>query len=604
MAEQLQDFSKLTAHCDELADFYAKRNDNNKEIDQAYFLDWTAPTKDGSEADIKVTISTQPRNAMDGAGQLLTSTEPIWSIERDKNSPNATGADSADILETAAKTMWFMAGRERQKPLEYDAVRLGVRRDEIHIGVMLTKTMLENAKGSSPSNIKRLEYLAKRLPVMWEVYDPSTGFPEWDSYGLAGYYRKTVVKSSRVLDAWGDLAIIGGLKASDRWADVTYCEWIDHSTRAVWIEGQKTPIYYGEHMLPCIPIVCQILNGSPANGMTGEQQVQPLAYGIIKSGLWKSANLYATIADTNALALASNATFIQRLRDPENDAPRADFSTPGGVLRLHTSESQEPMIKNAVDAAIIGQAQRIDQQMEEASIYKATLGQPVGGGNAPYSSVALLNQIGRQPLTSIQKGAGWAFAKAMETAFMLMKDAGGKQKIQGRGAMVDITPDQIPDGLVIDCTLDINLPTDDRQNAMVAAQLVQSGLASREWARSKIIGIGQSTSMDHDIYFEKLEDATMQMRLQLKQQQLQMQMQQMMAQQQAAMQPAQPQPGAEGGQMPPEGMMPPEAMQQPGMAPDQMGAGLPAMPMTEPTNPNGMPPGMGPGPEAAMTGGM
>jgi hypothetical protein len=41
-----------------------------------------------------------------------------------------------------------------------------------------------------------------------------------------------------------------------------------------------------------------------------------------------------------------------------------------------------------------------------------------------------------------------------------------------------------------------------------------------------------------------------------------------------------------------------------GMNPEQIGAGLPAMPMTEPTTPNGMPPGIGEEPEAAMTGGM
>lgn len=586
-------FQDMVAHCTELEQFYAARNANNDKIDIMYYLKWNAPARSDGAAIQKVTINAQPRNALDGARQLLTAATPIFSIPTDKNMGNK---EQSDKLEKAANTMWFLAGRQRGKPLEYDAVGLGLRRDEIHIGIMRTADMLENAQGSSPSNLARLERLAKVTPLYFEVYDPQTGYPEYDSYGLVGYFRKVKVKSAKVLDAWGDLATAAGMNASNRWEDVTLCEWMDYSTRAVWVEGASQPIYNGEHGLGVLPVVCKTLNGSPTVGKAADEQVQPLLYGIMKSGLWESANLYATIADTNALAIAANPTFVENLQDPD-DPPRTDYSVLGGVLRLRMGETHQPMVKNAIDQAILTQAQRIDGQMEEASIYKATLGQPVGGGNAPYSSVALLNQIGRQPLISIQKGASWAFADAMQVGFALLKLGGKQAKIKGE-SVIDIAPADIPDDLVIECMVDIKLPTDDRQNAMVAAQLVGSNLADKAWVRENLLGMGQSTDIEKNIFFDKMLEQKMMTMLEMQKAMMQQELQQRMMQMQGQLQPGMP----PQGQPPMSQGMPPEMQQ--GMNPEQIGAGLPAMPMTEPTTPEGMPPGMGPEPEAAMMGGM
>lgn len=591
-------FKDLAKHCDELAGFYAQRNRNHKAIDDMYFLRWEGPAK-GGEQDVKVTISPHPRNAADGARQMLTAAEPQFSVPRERN---RSANEKADLIEQAAQTMWYLAGRQRGKPIEYDAISMAVRRDEIVIGVMLTRDMLENARGSSQANIRRLERLADITPLYWEVYDPKYGYPEFDSTGLAGYFRKTKIKAGRVHDAWGAMAAAAGVE-EDRWADIELCEWIDWSDRVVWIYGAAQPIFAGAHNLPALPIVCKLMNGSPM-GETSDEQNQSLLYGILKSKLWQSANLYATIADTNALSLAANPTFVETLINPE-EQPAVDYSTIGGVLRLRVGESHVPMAKNAVDPAITNQAVRTDALMEESSIFKVTLGQPMGGGNAPFSSVALLNQIGRQPLTSIQRMSSWAFAEAMQIGLQLLKDSGGRIKVAGRARLIDLGPDDLPDDLVIDCRVDVKLPTDDRQNALVGGQLVGAGLASRRWVRENILNIPQPGEMEKEQFFDRLLDQEIQIMLQQRLQ-LMAQQQQQQAAAAAGTQMQGADPAAEAAAMQPQGpgAMGPGGVPDENMLPDNMGAGLTAGPMTSPTRPQNMPPEMGLESESGLQGGL
>ena len=100
---------------------------------------------------------------------------------------------------------------------------------------------------------------------------------------------------------------------------------------------------------------------------------------------------------------------------------------------------------------------------------------------------------------------------------------------------MDIEVDNIPDDLIIEAKLEVDLPQDMMQNANVAGMLAQSGMVSRRWARQHILNIGQSENMDKEIWddqsaetqYQDLVRRMMEESLQREQMQKQQQMQAM-----------------------------------------------------------------------------
>lgn len=137
---------------------------------------------------------------------------------------------------------------------------------------------------------------------------------------------------------------------------------------------------------------------------------------------------------------------------------------------------------------------------------------------------------------------------------------------------MEFDPTEIPADIIIEANLEVDLPQDQMNQANIAHLVTQAGLASRRWAREKILNIGQSDEMDKEIWDEEASTQEFQRILMT------------MMQQQQQMQMAQQ-------QMPPEeaqrGMVSPgSAMQaQAGLTPAQRPGTRPAPPMGE-----GMPP--------------
>jgi hypothetical protein len=146
--------------------------------------------------------------------------------------------------------------------------------------------------------------------------------------------------------------------------------------------------------------------------------------------------------------------------------------------------------------------------------------------------VSLLNQVGRLPLSSPQKRGGWGIGYAMELIMEMMKDANKKRKLKTKEGFIEFDPNEIPDDLIIEGSLEVDLPQDQMSQANIAQLITQSGLASRRWAREKILNIGQSEEMDKEIWTDQ---AAMQQFQMIQQQMAQIEMQQQMAMQQQAM---------------------------------------------------------------------
>jgi len=590
-AQKSKQLDKIKDRFDRIEANYASRNTMFDEIEKIFLMEWDdseKPTQ--SEGNhIKYTVSPDARNKALGAIRLMSSTDPKFSVPSDTNDQDARRV--SELIEKTAAAMFEMSGRVAQREVNYDIVSSAVLFGEVHIGIDLTKDWVEYSKGAGKAAERRIERMSKLTPVMFNVFDPRTGYPEYDEFGLSAYFRKVETKAGSMQDKWGEAAkkIIGKLDRDD---DVDYCEYWDNVYHVCWIDENDGWLLFEEHNLPCIPIVATITDGSNIHA-NEEHKRQPFLYTLWKSELPARQNLMLTIAYSNMFAIAANPTFNFIANSLERKL-KPDYSVPGGYNKLLQGESLSPMAKNAIDPAVM-QAWEIAKELsEESSIFDAALGQSLGA-NAPYSMVALLNQAGRLPLVTMQKRGSFAIGQAMEIAFMLLKDQqGGKVSVKTKDkGVLDIEASEIPDDLIIDAQLKIDLPQDRNQSIQMAmaATSGEHPIMDYETARKLFVDLEQSGEIDKQILRERFIWAKGQQALQ-----------QMIMPPQPQMPPEAmqgPPPGA--GQMPPEMMQgPPQGMpMEEQMSPEmqqqmmmeqmaqQQGAQF-GSPMTEPLPPNGM----------------
>ena len=134
-----------------------------------------------------------------------------------------------------------------------------------------------------------------------------------------------------------------------------------------------------------------------------EQKAQPFLYGYSKSNLWERQCLELTVIYTNIAQHGLNVGFDYGYTNDENEL-MLDGSVPGGVAKHPAGGVLKPLERQIIDPAVMNGLNIANELTDESTIYSQALGQAVqGNANAAYSTVALLNQAGRLPLTTIQK---------------------------------------------------------------------------------------------------------------------------------------------------------------------------------------------------------
>jgi hypothetical protein len=179
-----------------------------------------------------------------------------------------------------------------------------------------------------------------------------------------------------------------------------------------------------------------------------------------------------------------------------------DFDNVGGIVHLNPGDKLYPLQRDVFNKDSLTGLDVIDKATQESTLYKQVLGKEAPARTA-FSTVALLSQSGRLPLVASQRAGGWGIGTAFENMFTLIKD---KKKVRTAlldSRRIDIDPAEIPDDLIIDVTLDADLPQDKLQQANIAAMLMQNKLTSLAWIRENILNIGQSGDMDKEIIGEQ-----------------------------------------------------------------------------------------------------
>jgi hypothetical protein len=145
-----------------------------------------------------------------------------------------------------------------------------------------------------------------------------------------------------------------------------------------------------------------------------------------------------------------------------------------------------------------------EQKGMESSIYRTTLGEPLGN-NAAFSMVSLLSSAGRLPLVPYVRCISHVLGKAMYGGLKMMRDGGiGKSKIAGTSP-TEIDFNSIPEDFILECNVEVSVPQDERENMAVAVQATagENPLMSLETARNKFLNMGQSDMEQKKIWKEQ-----------------------------------------------------------------------------------------------------
>jgi len=567
--------------CDELVQTNSKRNDIFTAMDNLYWMEWG---DEGSVSqkipNVKITRSPKARNDVMGAIRLMIATDPLIAVPHDIN--NAQAKEKANKIEKFCKAVLFAGGRVAGDPLHYDVVRSALLYDTVNIAINSTKDMLAMASDSAPAIKRRIEEVQKRTPFLLEVLPPKGCYAVRDNLGLVTFHRRVETTVNAVRETFGKAGETAlnsnkSKKAHGKFDVITLCDYYDLKDRVVWLDGYETPIIQEEHGLPFIPIVSQTVSGSKLFDLP-EKQHEPFLYTLYRSGLVDRQNLILTVLYTMIFSVGANPMFVDYLIDPDNPHP-VDYSVPGGTVHYRVGERRDAMNKEVIDPSLL-QGWDIAGDLEmQSTIYRQALGEPLGG-NAPFSSVALLAQAGRLPLVSPQKKAGWAIGEALEIVLKWLKSDNQSAKARFEKDDVELRPDDIPDQLDIDVALEVALPQDRLQSANAANMLAQGDnpLVSRKWVLENVLNVGQPEDEFRAIWNERASEL-------FYRRFVNEQLAQIAQMEQMAMQPGQAggMPGAPGG-MPPMGPPPGQGMP-PNMMPPMGG------PMPQPGMPNmGTPP--------------
>lgn len=548
-----QKFDDIRAYAKEIQAGFGERDTLYEDIDEAYLLkDTDLPSYDW----IKKTISPDARNKTLGAVRLLTAAEPKWKVPRDKNKDTLDEAVASDV-EKAAAMMWSAAGRLRRNPIHYTVALSALLYGQIDIAVSDMNKVAEVE--NNPVRKRRIEKAAKRSPLHFEVLSPRICYPIYDSFGLAAHYTYREMKVMDVISRWGKEAEdqLSGRKPTQV---INYSEFWNDEFHAVWTDVGSDPLLFKPHELPFIPIASAIIEGGELFEEP-EYQRQPFLYTMIKSNLHARQSLMLTLMYSNVFSTGANPKLIYEALEDQKSL-EIDYNTPGGLIKIQRGESLKALEHNVIDPAMRELYAVAEGKADESTLYSQTLGEPLGS-NAPFSMVSLLSQAGRLPLVPYQRMGSAVISDAMTMGLDLLRNNGVKQLSVGNqetGIELDLA--NVPEDIELIGTLDIDLPQDEFTQARIALEVTRAGLVSKERARDRYLGIGQSDEEDKQILKENYVNQIAQMQFQMKAQQMAMQQQGMAQQGVPPEMMGQMQPGMQGQMPPQQGQMPPDMMAQ------------------------------------------
>src|SRR5574340_1397505 len=169
------------------------------ELEDMFFLN----NDDAPDADwIKDTSDPDVRTKLIGASRLMNARDPEFSVPHDREA-DQTVKGQASRAEEFAKAIWRNVCQVRGRRLHADITLSALLYGEIDLTVYTTAERVKLAK--TPSDKARLEAVAQRTPLMFDILNPKICYPVYDNYGLSAHYATRQMRVVDVMARWGEL---------------------------------------------------------------------------------------------------------------------------------------------------------------------------------------------------------------------------------------------------------------------------------------------------------------------------------------------------------------------------------------------------------------
>lgn len=615
-----QDYQTLAMQLKESAS--KTRDTIHQAVEDAFFM---RSDVDNLKANwIKPTKAPDLHNATVGAQRMITASDPKFKVPEYQT--DRSSSETVNKLIDWATRSCRNSGVIHSSPLHVDMSLSGFLYGEVNVATIRTSTLLDRAKTNAEK--RRAEQVMKRTAILPEVLNPRVCYPVIGPLGLETHLTSRKMRNIDIIRRHGEKAI-AQLKDAPPFDYSTYNQLFDLENQVEWIEGQTEPLFMQPHEMSVLPIVYRRIEGSTLWDQYDKDvdSVQPFLYAAIKSGLWERYNLSLTVFYSLLFAIASSGLWKFKAANEQRELA-IDFTKPGAVIKLLPNEDISPIGTNVLTPEMVKAIEIAEKKLVEATIYKQTLGEPLGA-NAPFSMVALLHAAGRQPLIPTQRLVSDGLGEVFQNGVVILKEK--KEKVEWRNKDGDVVfdPEEIEDDMELEAELDIDLPQDAKQNIQIALEAVKGGVLDLETALRDIVKMDQPEKIIKAIYGDQLVQtifggelekikATYATEIRTQQMEADAATQQRIRQ---AMQPqGPPQPGGPGGpppqmppqgppqgpppqQMPPQGPPPMQGAPQPGgpagagqLTPEQLQQFMSnqAQPGLPQTSPNEIPPNGGP----------
>lgn len=482
MVMTTQDIKSMREHAQQVISSYGRRDtDLYNRYREMYFMEDEARRPNNSKVDEKdwaITVSPSARNEVVGMVRLLDTSEIHITVKD-------TGGEkhpSSDKIELALKAILRVSGEHRRARIESDSALSAV----LYGPVVLYSESLDDLAEVNKDKFKRrqIENIRKRTPFLIRSINPDQSYPEWGEFGMISHTWKYKVKGSVVKERWGVEA------KPDQ--DYTVYDIYNSENRLVYADGITEPLFAQAHGLSAIPIISRYAGGSSLF-FEPEKQMQSFLYARAKSRLDKRENALLTAVATaiNTRGLMGPLLAI----DPENvpETIRVDYA--GGVRYIIAKAQQ--VDDKVIDPVVFQWRALLREIGGESTIQSQTLG--AANNQGTFSGLAMLSSAGKLPLVDSQRAIEMSFRDVFLNVLQRIKEEGIENAL--------IAPQEIPDDIELEVSLEPNLPQDKLRNAQVAQSL--GDLVSEEWKHTNLLQIGDSESMRKQSMKEQIMKALM-----------------------------------------------------------------------------------------------
>jgi hypothetical protein len=493
-----EEIADLKTIAEDVIAIYGERDRLAKRYEEIYFM--TNPEQprglDMDPNDVKTTISPSGRNDVTGLKRILDTGEIQIKVKQNGKTIKA------DKIEQGLKTILRVSSEDRLASVEKDEnlsatlFGMNVLTAESVDDLIAAKT--KDSEGNPKENVNRfvvrqLEGLRKRTPFLLNTVSAMQSYPEWGEYGLVGHVRKYQVRGNVLKERWG---------CTDPGIDIktlyTVKDFLHYDKRLVWAEEISDPLYADTWMtdqdIAKLPVFVRYGGGSSL-WIEPEKQLQPFLYAKAQGEWDKRENLFWTYLFTAVNTQGIPGPTL--LRDPDDTTPlKIKFDQ--GVKVITAKGKLENM--NVIDGDVIGLKNLMDGENARSTIQPEAFG---GGADGTFSGYVMSMNASKLPTEDPKEGIG----KVYRDAFLYILQRIKAETIENEL----ISPQDIPDDIDIEVTIEPNLTQDDLRNAQVATNLLNSGAdVSKEWTNTNVLKINNNEEMKDQIFIEKAEATLMQ----------------------------------------------------------------------------------------------